>query len=342
MTVRHQPRSLLVCPGPDAYGAAWLGSLQIDHPAVEAADSIRVGYGLESLRDLDGAGQLDPARHLRPANVAALTFMVTMLDAERAAEDQALVAVAAANGGWHSALAVAGVLPFEDAFRLTQEIALLREDALAAGRGGQVIYPLLDSDWSPSADLRAAVADVLADGGPQHPVFTSVELGGFAVLGGDEQVMTRLLERLPSVSLAGRRFPLRLAMQGPDNTPLADGVAEVAADRLADLRWREPWTTLVDGRGVRWTPWSADPAALRDYTLGEQLVAPYRFAAAVRVALREHAPELVVVAGPRGSLGAIVGQLVVAEGYRGIRSRAAFEAAQRSAAPLVLSMGRAA
>ena len=337
----QRPRSVFVCPGSDAYGPSWLGSLPEDHPAVAAADAVRVEYGLEPMLDLDRAGQLEPPRHLRPANAAALTFMVTLLDAERAAEDHRLVAVVSAGSGWPSALAVAGALPFEDAFRLAQEIALLREEALTATRGGQVIYPLLDADWAPSADLRAAVADALTDGG-QHPAFASVELGGFAVLAGDEPAVTRLLEQLPAVTLAGRQFPLRLAMQGPDHTPLAEGVAEAAADRLAGLRWRAPEATLVDGRGARWTPWSADPAELRDYSLGEQLVAPFRFATALRVALREHAPELVVVAGPRSSLTGIVGQVAVDEGYRGIRSRAAFEAAQRSAAPLVLSMGRGA
>jgi len=98
--------------------------------------------------------------------------------------------------------------------------------------------------------------------------------------------------------------------------------------------------TLVDGRGARWTPWSTDPAALREYTLGDQVVTPYRFATSVRVALREIAPDLLVLPGPGNSLGGVCGQLMVAEGYRGIRTRADFEAAQRSERPVLLSMGR--
>jgi [acyl-carrier-protein] S-malonyltransferase len=98
--------------------------------------------------------------------------------------------------------------------------------------------------------------------------------------------------------------------------------------------------TLVDGRGARWTPWSTDPAALRDYTLGEQVTTPYRFASSLRVALREHAPDVLVLPGPGNSLGGICGQLVMAEGYRGIRSRADFEATQRSPTPVILSMRR--
>ncbi|MGH2455960.1 MAG: ACP S-malonyltransferase, partial [Candidatus Limnocylindria bacterium] len=104
--------------------------------------------------------------------------------------------------------------------------------------------------------------------------------------------------------------------------------------------WQRPSTALVDGRGVRWTPWSTDPAALRDYTLGEQVVTPFRFAASLRVGLREHAPDVLVLPGPGNSLGGICGQLVVAEGYRGMRTRQGFEEAQRSDRPIILSMRR--
>ena len=97
---------------------------------------------------------------------------------------------------------------------------------------------------------------------------------------------------------------------------------------------------VIDADHTRWTPWSTDPAALRDYTLGEQVTTPFRFAVSVRVALREEAPDVLVLPGPDNSLGGICGQLVVAEGYRGIRSREDFEVVQRSEAPVVLSMHR--
>jgi acyl transferase domain-containing protein len=339
--VSDRPRSLLVCPGIGSYGPGSLGSLPADHPAVQAAEHIRVEYGLEPLLSLDAAAQFDPARHLRSANAAALTFMATLLDAERAMADHRLVAIVGTSLGWFSALGIAAALPFEDAFRLMQEVALLREQAAAdPSAGGQVIYPLAGPDWRRSPDLEAAVIDVLADAGAgERHVFASIDLGSFAVLAGDGPGVARLVERLPAVKAGTRDYPLRLALQGPDHTPLAEPLADTAADRLAGLRWREPATTLIDGRGARWTPWATDPAALRDYTLGAHLTEPYLFAASVRVALREHAPELVVLAGPGASLGSIVGSMVVAEGYRGLRTRAAFEAAQHSSQPVVLSMG---
>lgn len=337
-----RPRAVIACAGRGAYGAGSLGSLPADHPAVERADSLRAGYGLEPLVELDAADAFDPVRHLRPANASALIFMVTLLDAERAADDHEVVAVIGNSLGWYSALALAGALAFDDAFRLVQEIALLQEEPLPdGGSGGQVIYPLTDADWLPVADLRAAVAGVVDEAGNgSGRIYESVDLGAYTVLAGDDAGVATLIDRLPPVKVGERLFPLRLAMHGPYHTPLVQHVAAAAAERLAGLGWREPGLPLIDGRGGRWSPWSSDPEALRDYTLGEQLTTPYRFAASLRVALREYGPDLVVLPGPGNSLGGVCGQLMVAEGFHGLRSRAAFEEAQQSGAPVVLSMRR--
>jgi len=270
--------------------------------------------------------------------------MVTLLDVERAAADHELVAVIGNSLGWYSALAIGGALSFDDAFRLGQEIALLQEDPLPdGGSGGQVIYPLNGADWLPVADLRAAVAGVVeqhGDGNGSGRIYESVDLGAYTVLAGDDAGVATLIDRLPPVKIGERLFPLRLAMHGPYHTPLVQHVAARATERLADLDWRAPMLPLIDGRGARWSPWSADAESLRDYTLGEQLTTPFRFASSLRVALREYGPDVVVLPGPGNSLGGICGQLIVAEGFRGLRSRSAFEQAQLSDQPVVLSMRR--
>jgi len=336
-------RAVLACPGRGSYAAASLGSLPADHPWVMRAEQLRAEYDLEPLLDLDRADRFDPSRHLQPIHASALIFLLSMLDAEAAVADYRITAVIGNSLGWYTALAVAGALPFEDAFRLVQEMAILQQEPLpTGGPGGQVIYPLADAAWRPDPQLRAAVAAALADpavNGDGH-VHESIDLGAYAVLAGDEAGVARLLGRLAPVRVGERIFPLRLSQHGPYHTPLVAHVAEAAAKRLGNLDWRAPSATLIDGRGARWTPWSTDPSALRDYTLREQVTTPFRFAASVRVALREEAPDLLVLPGPGNSLGGICGQLVVAEGYRGIGSREEFEVVQRSEAPVVLSMHR--
>lgn len=337
-------RAALVCPGRGSYTAASLGSLPPEHPLVGRAEELRARYDLEPLLALDAADRFDPARHLRPANASPLILVASLLDAEQAFVDHEVVAVAGNSLGWYTALAAGGALPFDDAFRLVQEIALLQElpaEGGDDGPGGQVIYPLNGADWQPDAELEAAVAAALTEDGVRGgQVYPSIDLGGYAVLAGDEPGVRHLLERLPPARVGERLFPLRLAQHGPYHTPLVAHVAEAARTALDGLEWGQPRITLVDGRGARWTPWSTDPDALRDYTLGEQLVAPFDFATCVTVLLREEAPDLLVLPGPGNSLGGICGQIVVAEGYRGIRTRADFERAQASGRPVVLSMRR--
>ena len=79
---------------------------------------------------------------------------------------------------------------------------------------------------------------------------------------------------------------------------------------------------------------------LRDYTFGAQVTEPFDFTATVRVALREWAPEQLVLTGPGNTLGGVVGQILCAEGWGGVQRRADFGARQDSGSPLVTSMGR--
>ncbi len=336
MTADDRPRAVLVFPGRGSYGPTSLGSLPADHPLVAVADGVRAELGLDSLAALDAASAFEPKIHLRPSNTGPLAWLVSMLDAERALADHRVVAVIGNSPGWFAALAVAKALNAGDAFRLVQGIALLQEEAVDTGAGGgHLIYPRLDSDWQPMAEWIAALDAAGDDGGE---VFPSVDLGGFVILAGTDAGIDRVAGRLPAVELGERQYPLRLAFHIPYHTPLQDAVAASAAVRFTDLLWRVPQLTLIDGRGERFTPWTTDPAELAAYTLGEHLVGQYRFALSARVALREYAPDVLVLPGPGNTMGGVMGQLVVTEGYRGLRTRSEFEAAQAGPSPLVLSM----
>jgi hypothetical protein len=339
----ERPRAVLVLPGRGAYTATTLGTLPPEHPLVVRAEAIRADLGLDSLLALDAADTFEPPVHLSPANASPLIFLASLLDAERATADYRVVAVLGNSLGWSTALAAGGALDIDDAFRLVQGVALLQEEAVTDGvTGGQLIYPRLDADWQPVASYEAAIESALdGNGGATDAVaYPSVDLGGYLVLAASDAGIARLLETLPPVTIGERQFPLRLAFHGPYHTPLVASVAAAAGEMFMTLGWRRPEVTLIDGRGVRFTPWATDPAELARYTLGDQIVTPYEFATSVRVALREYAPDVLVLTGPGNTLGGVVGQLTVGEGYRGLRTRADFEARQASGQPLVLSQGR--
>ena len=332
-------RAAVVFAGRGSYAATSLGSLPPAHSWVGRAEELRAEAGLEPLLDIDGADRFDPAVHLRPANAWPLVFLSGLLDAERIAQDHEAVVVTASSTGWYTALAAAGVLSFDDAFRLVQRMALAADGAPAGGEpAGELVYPLADERWAPDP-ARASALDASRDGDGDG-TWIAVDLGAFALVGGRRGALDARAARLPPVTVAGRAYPLQLPVGDGWHTPLRADDARSAAAELAHLAWSAPSVTLVDGHGRRHTPWSADPGELARITLEEMPTSRYDTAQAVRVALREHAPDVLLLPGPGGSLGAACAHLVVAEGYRGIRSRDDFEQAQRSDAPILLSMRR--
>ena len=328
-------RAFLILPGRGSYTEKSLGSLPAEHPWVAHADAYRADLGLPPVSELDAASKFDAKLHLRPANVSALIYLVSMLDAAEAMSRAQVVAVAGNSMGWYTALAAAGALSFEDGLRLVQEMALLQEQHPA---GGQVLYPLVDEDWRPDAERAAAVERALASSDGQ--ALPSIHLGGYAVLAGTERGLRHLLDELPRVKVGAVPYPFRLMQHGPYHTPWVEPVSRAARERLADLEFSRPTATLIDGDGRRQSPWTSSPTEIRDYTFGRQVVAPYDLTRSVLVGLREYAPERVVLPGPGNTLGGIVGQVMAREGWRGIRTKADFQALQGGDAPLVESMRR--
>ncbi|MEZ6017661.1 MAG: ACP S-malonyltransferase [Planctomycetota bacterium] len=334
---RARVRAAVLCPGRGSYTEASLRSLPADHAYVRAAEQLRAEVGLEPLLALDRAERFEPARHLRPAHVSPLIYVRSMLDVVEARAAYDVVAIGGNSMGWYTALAAAGALSFEDGFRLVQGMSLLQEQhASGAAAGGQVIYPTVDDAWRADPERAAAVEAALASS--NGAAFPSIRLGGYRVLAGSNAGISHLLKALPQVRVGKVTYPFKLAQHGPYHTHLAAPVADAARASLAGLQFRAPEVTLIDGRGRRHTPWSADVAALADYTFGAQVTTPYDFTASVLVALREYAPERLVLPGPGNTLGGVCGQVLAAEGWRGVHSKDDFTALQASDAPLVVSM----
>jgi [acyl-carrier-protein] S-malonyltransferase len=233
--------------------------------------------------------------------------------------------------GWYTALALAGALPLDDGLRLIETMGQYQAGNVV---GGQVLYPLVDDEWRarPSPELDESLATI--DG-----LHVSIRLGGQVVLGGTNEAVAAAMKRLPARKVGDRDAPMQLPLHSAFHTPLLRATSERAFADLADLRWQAPRVPLVDGRGAVFRPRHADPAAIRDYTLGHQVVEPYDFTASVRVAIREYAPDALVLLGPGGNLGGPVAQVLIADAWHGIASKTEFQRAQREA-PYVISMAR--
>ena len=95
----------------------------------------------------------------------------------------------------------------------------------------------------------------------------------------------------------------------------------------------------MDGRGFIWSPYSTNTERLYHYTLKNQVLETYDFTTSLTVALKELAPDKVMLLGPGNSLGGIVGQILIKNKWKGISSKADFQNLQETN-PFLNSMGR--
>ncbi len=337
---RGRQTALVVAPGRGSYGPAELGYLARHHGArgadVARFDAVRAAAGQTALTALDGAAGFDPALHLAGDHAAPLIYAAGWCDflaIDRARWD--IVAVTGNSMGWYSALACGGAVSGDDGFAIANAMGV---NSGRHGPGGQLLVPLVDADWHPVPGLRDAILHMVAAiaARPGHAAALSIDLGGVLVLAGDAAGLAALAAELPA---APGRVPVVLPGHGPFHTPLMQASADAARAALAPALFGAPALPLIDGRGHVWRPLASDRAMLWDYTLGHQILAPYDFAAALRVAVREYAPDRIILLGPGDSMGAPVAQILIGMGWHGLGSKADFSAAQ-AADPLVLAMGR--
>ena len=230
-------------------------------------------------------------------------------------------------------LAAAGALAPDAAIELVDTMGALME---REGVGGQLIYPVSDADWRPSAERAAVVEKALAvvNAKAGAEAFLSIDLGGMAVLAGNEAGLEALEAELPPVD---DRFPFRLARHAAFHTPLLAHVSEAALGVLGRGLFQRPELPMIDGRGQIWRPYQ-DLTDLRAYTLGAQITTTYNFSKAVEVAVKEFCPDRLIVLGPGSTLGPPVAQELIKHRWQGLASKADF-AARQAEDPFVLAMG---
>ena len=331
--------ALLVCPGRGTYGKNELGYLGRHHNRhrnlIERFDSIRAERGQPTLSELDGAARFSVATHTRGDIASPLIFAASYADFLSLDRDRIDVAAVTGNSmGWYTALACGGAVGAEDGFRIVDAMG---ENSQAGEPGGQVLLGVVDEDWREIPGRRTeliALAEAIGerDGAALH---LSIDLGGMLVFAGNEAGLEALLAEAP---LNPAREPMRLVNHGPFHTPLMKGSSERAFQLPSEWIGR-PDRPMIDGRGHVWRPHASSPEALRDYTFGTQILETYDFTRAIQVAVREHAPDRIILLGPGDTLGGAIAQALIAIGWRGLTSKGDFQDMQ-SSDPFLVAMGR--
>ncbi len=332
--------ALVVCPGRGSYGKAELGYLKRLHAdkgeLIAAFDRLRAERGQPTVSELDGADRFSPATHTRGDIASPLIFAASFADF--LAVDRSRFDIAAVTGnsmGWYTALACAGAVNPEHGFAIVDAMG---ENSQAGEPGGQVLLSLVDEDWRETPGLRDELASAASSIGarPGHALSVSIELGGMIVFAGNDAGLGALLAEAPATP---GREPMRLVNHGPFHSKLMQGSSDRAVERLPADWFSAPERPMVDGRGRIWRPFATDPEALWRYTFVTQILETYGFTTAIQVAVREHAPDRIILLGPGDSLGGAIAQALIAIEWRGLRSKADFQEMQASQ-PFLLAMGR--
>jgi len=329
--------AVVICPGRGSYDPETLGYLRRYHAgngAVERVDDYRRALGEVTVSELDGMPEYRAEWHAAGEHASALIHACALADFSRIDRTRfEVVAVTGNSMGWYLAMAAAEALGPDEAIHLVNTMgSMMREGVI----GGQLLYPVVNEAWQENPEIETMLQRQLEQVNrlPGCEAYLSIVLGGMRVIGGNQKALGELQRRLPP---SQGRYPALLARHAAFHTPLLAEVSTRAQGLLPASLFQPPTLPLIDGRGHIWQPPATDPGALWDYTLGEQVVAPFDFSAALEVAIKEFAPQRLILLGPGASLGAPIGQLLVRERWLGLTDKAAFK--QRQAEdPFLLSM----
>ncbi|MDP5134824.1 malonyl CoA-ACP transacylase [Rheinheimera baltica] len=326
--------ALVVCPGRGTYNKAELGYIATncnDKALIAQFDAVREASGLATISYLDSQAIFSRTSHLKAENAAGLIFAAGFADFQSINQERFdVVAVTGNSMGWYTALSCAGVIAPQSGMQLVSDMAQLT----AGEAGAQFIYPVINDLWQPDAERAALVQQQLRKHNGE--LFMSIVYGGYAVIAGSERAVKDAMLALPPCD---ERFPLLLQGHAAFHTELMQMASDRALSLWPAARFNQPQVPLIDGCGHVWTPYGSDLTLLQRYTLKQQVCQTYDFSKALQVAVKEFAPEHIILLGPGGSLGGAVAQSLIQINWQGLKTKQDFVAVQQSPEPLVLSLG---
>lgn len=331
--------AVVVSPGRGTYNKAELGTLGRLHSDkgsyLRDFDTYRQELGQETITALDGVTRYSIARHTRGDNASPLIYACGYLDFMSIDQDRfQIVGVTGNSMGWYTVLACVGGLDAMGGLQVVNTMGTLMQESLI---GGQLIYPFVDENWQSVPGERNKILAKMREVNTRrdHHLFLSIDLGGMVVLAGNDEGLAAFETEMPVVQ---DRFPMRLANHAAFHSGLQKPVAENGRAKLTSVKFEQPKIPLIDGRGAIWNPKASNLNALRDYTLGHQVVEPYDFTTAIGTAANELMPDVFIVLGPGTTLGGSVAQALIQCGWRGWASKQDFQSTQTEA-PRLISMG---
>jgi [acyl-carrier-protein] S-malonyltransferase len=339
MTTKPKQRAVVICPGRGTYNKSELGYLTRQHqnksPLLSVIDEYRMVNKQISVSELDALSNYSMAKHTAGENASSLIYACAAADfADIDMQRYDIVGITGNSMGWYIALALSQALNPANAIQLINTMGSMMQNGVI---GGQVIYPVSDTNWQLDQQAVQTVYQHIHDVNQldQCECYISIKLGGYLVLAGNEKGLQALEQRLPKVDDI---YPMRLFNHAAFHTPLLNEVSLKAKQLMPDNIFTRPAIPLIDGRGHVWQPYHTDISALWDYTLGQQVTETYDFSTAVEVALKEFAPDKLILLGPGGTLGGAIGQCISAHKWQDIIDKNAFVKRQKND-PFLLSMG---
>lgn len=339
MTESKKQRAVVICPGRGTYNKEELGYLKRFHgdkiEFIENIDQFRNKQNQMPITELDAMENYSMRTHTAGENASALIYACAYNDHQvinRNLYD--VVAVTGNSMGWYIALAVAGALSPNGAIELINTMGSMMTNGLI---GGQLIYPIIDENWKKNAEREQQVMQWLNDVNQQEEceVHLSINLGGYLVFGGNKKGLKALENILPVID---ERYPMNLFNHAAFHTPLLNNVSEKALQQLSVELFNPPELPLIDGLGNIWQPYSTDTKDLYNYTLTTQVTEPYNFSKAIEVAIKEYAPDKLIILGPGATLGGAVAQCLIEHNWLGLSCKKDFIDQQKKE-PFILSMG---
>ena len=324
-------RVIVVCPGRGSYTretSNYLSGLKPDiSNHIISFDKKRESENLTKISELD-KNNFRSKIHMTGENASPLIYACSVKDfmlIDKTKYD--IVAICGNSMGWYISLALGGAITFDKGYDLIQTMGTLTQNH---GSGGQIIYPIINDEWQIDIEKKELVLKEIENSNS----FISIYLGGYIVIGGDQNSLDRLLKKLPR----NDKYPFQIPFHSAFHTSLLSGVVATAQSSFNRNIFNRPSIPLVDGRGNIWSPWSTNKSELYNYTLDHQIIKPYNFSSSIEVALKEFCPDNIILLGPGNTLGGPVAQVLIDHNWNDLKAKSEFVQNQEEN-PFVLSMG---